>query len=151
MQANSFHARSFAEAYGEQTSELANEFQEVAHVLAEAPAALKPKAKLHPGELAAKHAPSSMPKSCSLKGATLPHKVLAPLEGIYKCVRSERVIMPLEVGHCVEKGQVLGYIEVMAMQCMIQAPCKGVLEAVQVAHGRRVDLDQCLMVIRPQV
>lgn len=134
-----FTASSTSKAQKIQTQDL--------HTLAQVPSKA-PKRQVF-GDRITHQAATKLPMGTLLSGSAKPQGVLSPLEGTYKAPKHGVGLMPLKVGEFVQKGQVLGYIQVMDMLCIVEAPCQGSISSISVEHGQRVLHDESLMIIQP--
>jgi acetyl-CoA carboxylase biotin carboxyl carrier protein len=77
--------------------------------------------------------------------------VLSPMPGIFFRAPSPEAAAYVEVGDSVERGDVIGLIEVMKMFNEVTAPVGGVVAQVAVGNGAQVEQDDTLMLIRHAV
>lgn len=75
-------------------------------------------------------------------------EVLSPMPGIFYRRPSPESPYYVEVGNLVEKGDILGLIEVMKQYSELTAEVSGTVEAILVEDGDAVEAGQLIIVIR---
>jgi acetyl-CoA carboxylase biotin carboxyl carrier protein len=91
--------------------------------------------------------PAPAPPSVSRGAATSSHVLASPAVGVFHGASGAHPAGVLEVGRRVVRGQTLGVVESMRLQCEVRTERTGIIEQVLVADGAPVEFGQPLLVI----
>lgn len=78
-----------------------------------------------------------------------PVAVTAGAVGVFRPTKGPGAPAPAQAGDCVERGQVIAYVESMGILSEVEAPLAGRLAALLVADGQPVEYGQPLATIAP--
>lgn len=99
-----------------------------------------------------RYAPTGMPSLGGVTASKKPQAVTAPIDGVYRMVKDSQTIgkvIEVITGQYVERGQLLGLVEMLKNQYMVLAPCSGFIQAIHVQPGQKVMPGEPLMLIQP--